>query len=333
MAVTTLVDETQTDNKIESPKQVVEHVLEDANKYYDESYQLLPDIALTSFAYLDPKMLDKALRGLDAKQWQEALEYEISQLEKLETWVVVDLPVGHTAILCSKVVRVKQGPDREVQSYRVRIVAGGHKQIEGVNYTEMFSAATKMPTVQVVLANAAHQDWEVEHVDVKSAYLNTPLKEEIHMKPPRGVLKPGQEGKVLKLLQGLYGLKQAGRGWYMEMSKVLISKIGFKCSAINHSVFYQQSREEHTIVAVATDDMAVTSKQAVDAERFRSSIQKFWDITDHRPIKWFLRFERRDRKAKTISINQCAYIESMVEKFRLTNSKSVLIPMGPNSQF
>ena len=147
----------------------------------------------------------------------------ISQLEKLGTWVVVDLPVGHTAISCSVVVRVKRGPDGEVQSYRVRIVAGGHKQMEGVNYMETFSAAAKMPMVQVVLANAADQDWEVEHVDVKSAYLNAPLREGIYMKPPRGVLKPGQEEKVLKLLKGLYGLKQAGRGWYMEMSKVLIN--------------------------------------------------------------------------------------------------------------
>ena len=89
---------------------------------------------------------------------------------------------------------------------------------------------------------------------------SAPLKEEICMKPPRGVLKLGQEGKVLKLLKGLYGLKQAGRGWYMEMSKVPINEIGFKHSAIDHSVFYQRSREEHTIFAVATDNMAVTSK-------------------------------------------------------------------------
>ena len=74
---------------------------------------------------------------------------------------------------------------------------------------------------------------------MKSTYLNMPLKEEIYMKPPRGVLKPGQEGKVLKLLKGLYGLKQAGRGWYMEMLKVLINKIGFKRSVIDHSVFYR----------------------------------------------------------------------------------------------
>ena len=64
-----------------------------------------------------------------------------------------------------------------------------------------------MPTVRVVLANAAELDWEIEHVDVKSAYLNAPLEETIYMKPPRGVLKAGQEGKVLRLLKGLYGLK------------------------------------------------------------------------------------------------------------------------------
>ena len=89
------------------PTHVVEHIDADLDKYYDESYQLPPDIALASFAYLDPKMLDKALRGLDAKHWKEALEYEINQLEKLGTWEVVDLPLGHTAIPCSEVVRVK----------------------------------------------------------------------------------------------------------------------------------------------------------------------------------------------------------------------------------
>ena len=64
------------------------------------------------------------------------------------------------------------------------IVAGGHRQVEGVNYSETFSSMAKMPTVQVVLANAATQDWEIEHVNVKSAYLNVTLKETIYMKPP-----------------------------------------------------------------------------------------------------------------------------------------------------
>ena len=75
-------------------------------------------------------------------------------------------------------------------------------------------SVAKMPIVRVVLVNAATQDWEIEHVDVKSAYLNMTLKETIYMKPPQGVLKPGEEGKVCCLVKGLYGLKQAGHGWY-----------------------------------------------------------------------------------------------------------------------
>jgi hypothetical protein len=308
--------------------------LEDVEDDFDCPYDLPPDIALVGCSNGDPKTFDEALRGPNVKEWQEALAYEISQLEKLGTWEVTDLPAGHTAIPCSEVVRVKRGPDGQVQSYRVRIVAGGHRQVEGVNYTETFSAAAKMPTVRVVLANAAHQDWEMEHIDVKSAYLNAPLKEEIYMRPPRGVLKPGQEGKVLRLLKGLYGLKQAGRGWYMEMAKVFTKELGFKRSAIDHSVFYRRTADEHTIVAVATDDMAVTSKRAVDAQKFKSNIKRFWDITDHGPINWFLGFQiKRDRKSRTISINQKAYIESVVEKFRLTGAKKVATPMETNAQF
>jgi hypothetical protein len=292
------------------------------------------DFALASTHPSDPKTLDEALRGPDSKHWEEALKYEINQLQKLGTWVVEDLPAGHTPIPCNEVIKVKRGPDGEIQTYRVRIVAGGHRQVEGINYTETFSAAAKMPTVRAVLANAAHQNWEIEHIDIKSAYLNAELKETIYMKAPRGVLKQGEEGKVLRLKKGLYGLKQAGRGWYQEMSRVFISELGFTRSGIDHSVFFRRHGETHIIVAVATDDMAVTSKHAVDAEKFKSDIRKFWEITDHGPIKWFLGFEiKRDRNARTIAINQRTYIENMVEKFRLTGAKPVSTPMEPGSQF
>jgi hypothetical protein len=102
------------------------------------------------------------------------------------------------------------GPTGKVETYRIRVVAGGHKQVEGINYMETFLAAVKMPSVRVVLVNAAEQDWEIHQIDVKSAYLQAPLKETIYMRPLCGVLKPGQEGKVCHLLKGLYGLKQAG---------------------------------------------------------------------------------------------------------------------------
>jgi hypothetical protein len=99
-------------------------------------------------------------------------------------------------------------------------------------------------------------------------------------------------------------LKQAGRKWYLEMSKVFINNLWFKRSAIDHLVFFKRKGDEHTIVAVTTDDMAVTSKRTKDAQRFKDEVRKYWDITDHGPINWFLGFEiRRDREAKTLSIN------------------------------
>jgi len=234
----------------------VDKNLEDNN----EINNLPLDFTLVGGLSSEPGSLDEALCGPDVKEWQTALEYEINQLEKFGTWVVEDLPKGHTAIPCSEVLKIKRGPNGEIQSYQVRIVAGGHRQVEGVNYSETFLAAAKMPTVHAVLANTAQQDWEIEHVDVKGTYLNAPLKETVYMKAPRGVLKSEQKGKVLRLLKGLYGLKQVGRGWYQEMSRVFMKELGFKRSATNHSVFYRQTSDEHTIVTVATDDMAVMLK-------------------------------------------------------------------------
>ena len=241
---------------------------------------LPPDFATVGAMGTEPASIDEALRGPNAKEWQAALDYEISQLEKLGTWVLEDSAEGEPVIPCTEVLKEKRGPTGEIESYRVRIVAGGHKQVEGINYTETFSAAVKTPTVRVVLANAAERDWEIHQIDVKSAYLRAPLKETIYMRPPRGVLKPGQEGKVCRLLKGLYGLKQAGRGWYQELTKVMVGELGFKRSALDHSVFYRRRDEEHTVVAVATDDMALTSKREADIVKLKSEISQHWEITD-----------------------------------------------------
>ena len=257
----------------------------------DWEAELPPDFALIGALGTEPKSLNNALSGPHTEEWQTALDYKIGQLEKLGTWVIEDLLKGHNAIPCSAVLKEKCGPDGEITSYRVHIVTGGHRQVEGVNYTKTFSSVAKMPTVWVILVNAATQDWEIEHVNVKSAYLNATLKETIYMKPPQGVLKPGEEGKVCRLVKGLYGLKQAGCGWYQEMSQVLVKDLGFTCSAVDHLVFFQHFSNKHMIITVATNNMAVTSKRAEDITRFKADIQHYWEITDNGPIRWFLGFQ------------------------------------------
>ena len=150
----------------------------------DWEAELPPNFALIGALGTKLKSLDDALGGPHAKEWQTMLDYEIGQLEKLGTWVIEDLLKGHNTIPCSTVLKEKCGPDGKITSYQVCIVAEGHRQVKGVNYSETFSSTEKMPTIWVVLVNAATQDWEIEHVDIKSAYLNVALKEMIYMKPP-----------------------------------------------------------------------------------------------------------------------------------------------------
>jgi hypothetical protein len=109
----------------------------------------------------EPASIDEVLQGPNAKEWQAVLDYKINQLEKLGTWVLEDLPKGEPVIPCTEVLKEKCGPTGKIKSYWVRIVAGGHKQVEGINYSKTFSAAVKMLSVCVVLANAAEQDWEI----------------------------------------------------------------------------------------------------------------------------------------------------------------------------
>jgi hypothetical protein len=114
----------------------------------------------------------------------------------------------------------------------------------------------------------------------------------------------------------------------------MVRKLGFKQSALDHSVFYWKCDEEHTVVAMATDDMALTSKPVADIKKLKSEIRQHWEITDGGEMRWYLGFAIKwDWVAQTISINQHAYIEAMLNKFRLTNAKHMSTPMEAGAHF
>ena len=140
------------------------------------SVPLLADFALGSSMGTEPKMLDEALCTSYAKESQAAYDYEINQLTKLGTWDLVHLPAGKTLIPHSLVFKEKLGADGNINLWHVWLVAGGHRQIYGVDYEETFAMVAKMLSICVVLGNSAQQDWEIHQVDIKSTYQNAPLK-------------------------------------------------------------------------------------------------------------------------------------------------------------
>jgi Reverse transcriptase (RNA-dependent DNA polymerase) len=248
-------------------------MLLDEAKHYNSMSELFRDdmseYALASASVGDPKTLDEAFCRPFAEDWKRAWDNELGVLKRLGTWKIVNLPPGMPTIPCHPAFKSKRGPDGQVVRRKIRLVAGGHMQSKGVNYDETFSSAAKMASNRIVLAYATQQDWELHQVDVVGAYLNANLTDKIYMRPPVGILKKGEEGKVCRLLKGLYGLKQAGREWYLELRGTLVGKMEFTWSSADHSVFYRHNKPDGSvIIAVSTDDMVV----AADSIRFMPSM-------------------------------------------------------------
>ena len=166
----------------------------------------------------DPRTYAKAMARPDASEWELTCEDERCAFERMGVYKVVPRPDNRKVVGSKWVFHIKQGPNREVQKYKARVVAQGFSQIEGINYNETFAPVTKFPSLCTILAIAAEQDLEVHQMDMKSAYLNGELREEIFMEAPAGFNIP--EGMVLQLIKAVYGTKQGGR-YGMRKSEIL----------------------------------------------------------------------------------------------------------------
>ena len=127
------------------------------------------------------------------------------------TWKLVDLPLGCKTIGCKWVLRRKLKPDGFTKKFKARLVAKGFKQKEDIDFFDTFSPVTKVMSIRLLIAIATIHNLMIHQMDVKTAFLNGDLEEEICMDQPEGFTMPGNEHKVCKLLKSLYGLKQAPR--------------------------------------------------------------------------------------------------------------------------
>ena len=170
-----------------------------------------------------PSTYKQAMKSPLKTEWQEATRDEFNSLTEMGTWILVSPPKNQNVIKYKWVFTVKAD-----SRYKARVVAKGFTQEHGIDYEETFSPVTRYELIRYLLAHATSEDWEIEAMDIKTAYLYSELKEEIYMAQPEGFIKSGQEHKVCKLVKSIYRLKQAGRVWYETISKTLQKKLGFQ---------------------------------------------------------------------------------------------------------
>ena len=139
--------------------------------------------------YAEPTSYREAIGGPEQVEWQKAIDNEYSSLQKNNTWKLVKLPPKCKAIACKWIFKKKTNAD-DTTRYKARLVIKGYEQRAGIDYEETFAPVAMLKTVRILLALAAYYDWEVHHMDVKTAFLNPFLKEKVYMAQPEGFEQP-----------------------------------------------------------------------------------------------------------------------------------------------
>ena len=193
-----------------------------------------------------PTSIAEAFASPDADDWKEAVHNEMDSILSNGTWELSERPYGCKPVGCKWVFKKKLRPDGTIEKYKARLVAKGYTQREGEDYFDTYSPVARLTTIRVLLSLAASYGLIVHQMDVKTAFLNGELEEEIYMDQPDGFVVKGEERKVCKLLKSLYGLKQAPKQWHEKFDRTLTSA-GFTINEADRCVYYRHGGGDSVI--------------------------------------------------------------------------------------
>ncbi|GAU17773.1 hypothetical protein TSUD_171610 [Trifolium subterraneum] len=211
--------------------------------------------------------------ALKSKMWLEAMIDELNSIEMNKTWDMCKIPSDKRAIDVKWVYKLKQNPEEQVIKHKERLVAKGFLQKQGLDYDEVFSPMARHETIRLVITLACSRRWSMFHLDVKSAFLNGPLEEDVYMKQPPSFELKGKEDRVLKLNKALYGLKQAQRAWNRRIDQFFVMQGFHKCS-VEYGVYVKHTDDKDMlIICLYVDDLLVTGSSLTEIENFKSHME------------------------------------------------------------
>ena len=278
---------------------------------------------ITFLAEALPQNYNEALNSDDKESWIEAMQDEINSLHENKTWVLVEKPKNQKVINNRWVYTRKINPDNS-ERFKARLVIKGCSQKEGIDYKETFSPVVRFDTVRFMLSIAARNRLSLGQFDIKTAFLYGSLKEDVYMKQPEGF----DDGttRVCKLFKSLYGLKQAPRCWTEHFTN-FIQCFGF-CRSTADPCFYVYKRaDERMFLSIYVDDGLVAASHEHLIDKLLNELSKQFKITSTRNVTSFLGVEIYQLRDGSIFISQNKYIQSILERFNLSEANCVSTPI------
>ncbi|MBW0523147.1 hypothetical protein O181_062862 [Austropuccinia psidii MF-1] len=271
----------------------------------------------------DPLSYKQALKSENTDQWVQATNKELKTMNDLNVWEVVPITEKTRLIGMTWVYKTKRNEHKEVLEYKARLCAQGFSQTPGIDFGKTFAPTGRLNSLQTLISFAASNNLKFEQVEIKSAFLNAPLEEEVFLAIPHG-MDLDKRKVCLRLKKAIYGLRQAPHAWYNQLSEWL-ETAGFKAAISDPCVFYRKL-EPPIWLFIHVDDIAVFGK---DLTEFKLEIQKKFKtkLLGQADLLLGIKIHQDEN---SISLLQENYVESLLDLYGMSNCRPVATPLVPN---
>ncbi|GJY18532.1 retrotransposon protein, putative, ty1-copia subclass, partial [Tanacetum coccineum] len=275
----------------------------------------------------EPTSYKAVMLDSESNKWIDAMNAEIQSMMDNMVWVLVDLPPGCKTVGSKWLFKKKTDMDGIVHVYKARLVAKGYTQLYGVDYEETFSPVADIRAIRILISIAAYYDYEIWQMDVKTAFLNGYLDEDIYMVQPEGFVDPNHPRKVCKLQRSIYGLKQASRSWNKRFDEE-IKRFGFAQNLDEPCVYQKASGSNVTFLILYVDDIIIMGNHIPSLQSVKDYLGKCFAMKDLGEAAFILGIKiYRDRSKRLIGLSQNAYMDKILKRYKMDNSKRGHIPM------
>ncbi|GKB94662.1 zinc finger, CCHC-type containing protein, partial [Tanacetum coccineum] len=249
-----------------------------------------------------PKTYKGAITFRNSAFWKEAIDDEMDSLVSNNTWELSDLASGSKAI-------------------RRRWALVKDKELITLN---KLHPVARITSIRVLFALASLYNLPIHQMDVKTAFLNGDLDEEVYMKQPEGFVLPGHENKVCKLKKSLYGLKQAPKQWHEKFDKSILSN-GFTHNSSDRCIYSKFTKDYGVILCLYVDDILIVGTNMEGINETKKFLSSCFQMKDMNEVDTILGIKVK-RHSGGYSLNQCHYIDKIIDKFQHLNIEEANTP-------
>nr|GEZ60127.1 retrovirus-related Pol polyprotein from transposon TNT 1-94 [Tanacetum cinerariifolium] len=301
--------------------------LEDA--YFDASQLVNSCLFSCLLRFIEPVNMAEALKDAD---WVSAMQEELDQFTRLKVWRLVPRPEGKPIIKTKWIFKNKKDEGSLVIQNKARLVVVGYSQKEGIDYDEIalimmrsFAPVARIEAIRLFLAYAAHKDFTVFQMNIKTSFLNGILKEEVYVGQPPGFVSKQYPDHVYALDKAVYGLKQAPRAWYDILSQFYIES-SFQKGSIDTTLFIKKKGKHIMLIQIYVDDIIFGSTNLKYCTKFSDLMVKRFEMSMMGEMKFFLGLQV-NQFSNGIFINQSMYILDILKRFGMKNCDTIPTPM------